>query len=385
MASPGFVVNHRLDPSAGDFTIEQPVTALTGWPYNEQVAALAIWNGTKDSYVHLHQLTALPVIGPQNLIVGCLRLRSYSAASGGEVLPAQKYDSAASAPPAEITARYAPESYTAATAIWKRITTESTASLTRTFASFCARQWGDSSKGVDNSEISKLTGDADLQKIVLREGEGIGLEAETSSPPCALLATIVFRIVSTSASYRINTVIRPRWIAGETIMTLMNGSGSGVILEVCRVQIREAGTDDIPLLTWEPIDGMNLAFGDTPTVLPMDSRNILPAGITVRSGAMIYKAGTKSGATLTLPWDRRQALAVPPWGPSLATTPLHNRHGWLSPDLHNQHQQGQVLRPSTGYALFLRNLSALYYHQIYLHFEVGNDTPPNAAGVTYVS
>jgi hypothetical protein len=380
----GFVVNQRLDPSYGDFTIEQPVTALTGWPMNEQVAALAIWNGSKDRFVHLHQLSVLPIIGPQNL-ASMIQLRSYTAASGETVISPQSYDSAASAPPSQVEALYAPYTATAGAAIWKRIPCEPGANLTRLLASLCARLWGDSSKGVDNSEVCKLTGDADLQKIVLREGEGVGLQMTAASPPCALLATIVFRVVSTSASYRVNQVIRPRFDAGETVMTLMNNSGSGVVIEVCRVQIRESGTDDLLLCSWEPIDGMNLDFGDPASVVGMDSRNVLPAEIKVRSSALVYKAGTKYGATLTLPFERRQPQVVPPWNLSAVTAPLHNRHGWLAPDLETQGGQGQILRPSQGYALFLRNLSALFYHQIFLHFEVGNDTPPNAAGVTYVS
>jgi hypothetical protein len=67
--------------------------------------------------------------------------------------------------------------------------------------------------------------------------------------------------------------------------------------------VRETGSYDTPVATWELIEALDDdAESETPsTLLPHDSAAPLPAGVIVRANTRSAKAGAKSGALIAIP------------------------------------------------------------------------------------
>jgi hypothetical protein len=352
------------------FAVEMPPTALAGHPYMDAPTPLAIMND-KGSGVTLRVRRAnlRPNTG-SNALSSILQVMRITAIVAGETIVPEKFDSASADLPAQVSIRKRSSSVTAtAGSQYRRAWLASEMNPTRALAQMCAMANGDSRMGLDSGELMRLTGDADVTGIILREGEGLAFVYATDSPSHSYAINFRFRNVATGETYRVAEVVTPRYIAGDAPLAILNGAGSGVVLEIEKAQAREIGTDEIVLAYWGMIDGLSGCGCDSPYILA-DTSLALPAGVRVRNGAIANRLGSKVGALITSPYMRRITLSEPPYGPGIAGGPQICRRGLFSPDFSGDDEGMVILREGQGYALFLLTAGAQVAHEATLVVEV---------------
>jgi hypothetical protein len=241
-----------------------------------------------------------------------------------------------------------------------------------------ASMWdGNSRSGFDSGEFLRSGGDVDTQKHVLREGQGLAVTFQAHGPTFCFGLIMVVRNQSTGETYRFNDMIEPRFMSGEVAWAIYNGAGSGVILELSRVQIRELGTDEVPVITYEPIDGIDWTSEDA-VYLMADSAETLPAEVFIKKNCVTLRAGSKYGALITSPAYRRVTLSEPPFGPGITGGPQVARRGVFSPDMDTHGAAPIVLSEGQGIALFIRTASAQLFHEFTATIDVETVIPSPA-------
>jgi len=379
MATKTVFVQERVD--AGDpFSQEMPPTAITGHPYMVHPSPLAVMNESgsgKRLRVKLANLRPLSGPNAQTSILSIVRI---SACVGGEPAIPEEMDSANPALPSQVTIVKSPSSITVTSGgAFRRTLTLMENSPFNTFAMLCAALNGDSRSGFDSGEFVRLSGDADVTGYVLREGEGLAFLYGADGPRHCYAINFRMRNVSTGNSYRCSEVVRPRHMNGTSPFCVLNGSGSGVILEIDKMQIREIGTVDYVPVTYEPIEGImgSECDGTDACAVMADSSDTLPAGITIKKNCVTLRAGSKVGAIISSPAIRRVTLAESPYGPGIAGGPQIARRGLFSPDMTSE----VVLEEGQGFGLFLRSAGAQLYHEaaMVINIEDVNPTPAELA------
>ena len=356
------IVKRQLEPGSTPFATEKVSTALSDFPYNEHLAPIAIFNGQGSGVkLNIKLLNCRPLTGPQNA-TSLVDLRRITAMSGGDTLTPVKLDSGSADLPSQVRAAVDMSSVTGTTSI-RRDFICSGANFTRTLANLTSMLNGDSRVGLDSGEFLRSTGaDLDCQKHTLREGQGIAVRFITNGPTFCFGVSVVVRDVSTGACYRFNDMIEPRFRANAYAWGIINGAGSGVVLELSRIQIRELGTSDVPTITYEPIDGICWESEDAIHVMA-DSSESLPAEVYIKKNCVTMRAGAKYGGIITSPAYRRLTLAEPPWGPGITGGPQIARRGVFSPDMDTRGAAPITLSEGQGIALFIRTPSAQLFHE----------------------
>lgn len=355
------IVKRQLEPGSAPFAIEQPVNAITGHPYMEHPAPIAIFNGQGSGVVlNIKLLNTRPTTGPQNP-TSTLEVQRITAISGGTPVVPVKHDSASADLPAQVVSVFEPNSVTGNTSV-RRVFICSGANFARPLANMTSMLNGDSRVGLDSGEFIKSTGDPDYQKHTLNEGQGISITLTANGPTFCFGLSVMVRDRATNQCYRYNDMIEPRFMSGTPVWALLNGAGSGIVLEVLRIQIRELGTDETPLVSYEPIDGLDWGAEDAVYIMA-DSAIALPAEVYIKKNCLTTRAGAKYGGIVTSPAYRRVALAEPPWGPGVASGPQLARRGVFSPDMDTRGSAPITLREGQGIALLIRNASAQLFHE----------------------
>lgn len=362
---------------AGDdaFAVEQPVTATAGHPYFDLPVALGVFNpSSSNKLVYIHQINAKPLTtaNATNAIVQIMRITASSTPF--ETLTAFKLDSNNSDLPSQVLAHYLPTSVTkTANSQLRRLALQAQFHPTTALAALIARVKGDARSNLDTSEIFGET-DADTTGYILREGQGISLEYVDGNLGlnAGFSFTVVAKVVATGACYRFNRVVEPRaWHnASGALFTLLNGASSGVVLDVQRIQIREIGTAEPAMLTYEMLDNLDSSAEDA-EIVPFDSTvPTIPSGVLCKQSAMAQRAGIKMGALITQPVLRRVSLEEPAWTPGLAGLQF-GRRGLYERD-GNWGSTGMLLRPGQGVGVRRINASARCCHDVYVHFSVSD-------------
>lgn len=310
--------------------------------------------------LNIKMLNSRPLTGPQ-APVSTIETQRITGMVGGDPVFAAKHDSANADLPSQVEAVFAPESVTSTGSV-RRAFICSGANFTRSLANLCSMLNGDSRTGFDSGEFMKMTGEPELQKHTLNEGEGLALTLTTNGPTFCFGLSVMIRNRLTNECYRFNDMIEPRFVNGTPVWAIMNRAGSGVVLEVLRIQIRELGTDEVPVINHEPIDGIDWSGEDAVYVMA-DSADSLPPGIYLKKNCLTSRAGSKYGGIITSPAYRRVNLAEPPWGPGVTTGPQIARRGLFSPDMDTRGAAPITLREGQGIALFIRNPSAQLFHE----------------------
>jgi len=310
-----------------------------------------------------------------------LDLQRITAHTGGTPLIPVKLDSASADLPAQVTVLFAADSTTGATSIRRDFVCFG-ANFTRALANLSSMLNGDSRTGFDSGEFIRSSGaDVDCQKHVLREGEGLALKFSANGPTFCFGIMVLVRNPATGATYRFNDMIEPRFMSGSAVWSLVNGAGSGVILELSRIQIRELGTDEVPYITYEPIDGIDWSSEDA-IYLMADSAETLPTQVYIKKNCVTTRAGAKYGGIVTSPAYRRLTLAEPPWGPGISGGPQVARRGIFSPDMDTRGAAPITLREGQGIALLIRNASAQLYHEFTATIDIESPDPVVGGGAT---
>lgn len=132
------------------------------------------------------------------------------------------------------------------------------------------------------------------EHLVLREGEGLALVYRSGVIPHAMTVIVTVRVQATGAVHIFRTRDIGSLISGRVVWWVLNGAGSGVLLEVLSVQMAEDGNAHVVASTPEPAsvrlirtNGLVPLANFSPsidTAESFDTARTLPAGIKLYSG-----------------------------------------------------------------------------------------------------
>lgn len=330
------------------FSQELPNTAVTGHPYLEHVAPLALFNPTGSGVsVRVRRAEVLPLMAQTTTTPGNLDLYRITAHTGvSDAITPAPLDSNNAALPSQVVLARRPATVTTTGTMLSSGRAMPLANDTRALGySFATTPWA--------KQLSRLDATtAELQRIVLREGEGI---AVSMNSVCGLvyrfMVSVTVRVVATGACYRYTF---PATATGLPTFSLLNGASSGVVLEVCEMAYWEIGTDVLPQIALEPIDG--IGDGDTLTPVAHDSAGSIGA-VIVRHNCKILMRGAKSGALISVPHEQWQVPVGFGSGPGLANL-ISTAHRFSKLQPHAS-ELDIVLREGEGLAITYKNAGSL--------------------------
>jgi hypothetical protein len=224
-------------------------------------AMAAVFNVATDcaKYVAICEVRIVPkainddttnILGSQ----GILALERITAASGGTEIAALKYDTNAAALPSAVKVRNMPTSITISGGALRRFgDCVSTLTVTKALPLRVFRAPGvidmndHSGRTSESQDIWHADGIAATEPIVLREGEGVAVVKRAWGIPQAMRVGLVVRVASTGNVYRWNDQdLGTPCCLDEGLISLMNESGSGVVLQVYIVTFPDLGEENIP-------------------------------------------------------------------------------------------------------------------------------------------
>jgi len=260
-------------------------------------ALLAIFNNeTSDNrrYFELVSLRVSPSAPISNNTAGVGRAASMSiaritAVSGGDTVTPIKNDTADASLPSQVVISNNPDSVTA-TDIFRRIADAPAYSLTAANTQFSSRTYGGSmmthQKG-HYADIWRGGESADVEPIILREGQGIGLFQDSYGSQHSMQTAAVITNIATGATYicRSTDLSTDRRL-GEANLAIFNGSGSGVVLAVKLWVLPMDGESVLqPALRICRVSGIGLG-GDTITPIKPDTSKSIPSALVVKGGPL---------------------------------------------------------------------------------------------------
>jgi hypothetical protein len=219
---------------------------------------------------------------------GSLSIRRITAVSGGDSITPIKMDTADAALPAQVLVRNNPDSVTA-TDIFRRIADAPAYSLTASNSQFSSRTYGGSMMTHQKSHFADIWRggeSANVEPIILREGEGVGLLQDAYGTQHSMQTAAVVTNISTGATYicRSTDLSTDRRL-GEAVLAIFNGTGSGVVLAVKLWVLPEDGEAVLtPGLRLCRIAGLALG-GDTVTPILPDTSKSVPSALQVVRGS----------------------------------------------------------------------------------------------------
>lgn len=211
------------------------------------------------------------------------------------LMTAVKHDSSNASLPSQVVACRFPDTVTTTGAPLRRTTKGVNYASSIAFSAFCSRfnkggtraEWADSMYSNIN---------ASTQYQVLREGEGISIHCSDTNTVTVLHELCVgVRNQSTGACYLYKI---PYYSHFLPIFSLMNGSGSGVVLEVISVTQQDVGSGLPGRWNLEPISAVQSYHIDEVSIFPHDSTLPLDSNIVVTETAEVV---TKFVSTTDMP------------------------------------------------------------------------------------
>ena len=219
---------------------------------------------------------------------GALSLRRITALSGGDSITPIRMDTADAALPAQVLVRNDPDSVTASD-IFRRIADAPAYSNTVANTQFSSRTYGGSmvthQKG-HYADIWRGGESADVEPIILREGQGIAIFQDEFGTQHSMQTAAVVTNTATGATYicRSTDLSTDRRL-GNATFGIFNGSGSGVTLAVkLWVLPMDGEAVTLPQLRLCRIGGIALG-GDTVTPIRPDTSKSVPSALQIVSGS----------------------------------------------------------------------------------------------------
>jgi hypothetical protein len=216
-----------------------------------------------------------------------LSIRRITALSGGDSVTPIRMDTADAALPAQVLVRGDPGSVTA-TDIFRRIADAPAYSLTIGNSQLSARTYGGSMMSHQKSHFADIFRggeNANVEPIILREGQGIGLFQDTYGTQHSMQTAAVVTNTATGASYVCRSVdISTDRRLEESNFAIFNGTGSGVVLAV-RLWVLPMDGEAVttPPLRLCRIAGLALGGGTVTPIRP-DTSKSAPAALSILSG-----------------------------------------------------------------------------------------------------
>ena len=193
MAHQTVIVKRQLEPGSTPFAIERTSTSLADYPYNDHLAPIAVFNGQGSGKIlSIKLLNTRPQTGSQSPS-SLIRFLRIASVTGGSDLTPIKLDSNNADLPSQVRAAF--DCDVSSSSIIRRDFICSGANFTRTLANLTSMLNGDSRTGLDTGEFVRYSGDdLDLQKIVLREGEGVAVLFEVDGPTFCFGISAIHRV-----------------------------------------------------------------------------------------------------------------------------------------------------------------------------------------------
>lgn len=211
---------------------------------------------------------------------GILSIGRVSSVSGGTAVSPILFDTGASGLPAQVSFKTFPASWTAGDTL-RRFGDAWACSilLANNFASFRAPGIVDSNdhsgRTSEGHDVWHADGVSDTEPIVLREGEGIGAFKRAWGVPQTHRWNIIIKVASTSATYRYNIDTGSPYCLDTCLWSLVNGSGSGIVLYVYIVSMPDIGESNQPKYRICRANGLADSLGTAVTPVPHDTANTI--------------------------------------------------------------------------------------------------------------
>lgn len=352
------------------FSQELPNTAVTGHPYLEHVAPLALFNPTGSGVtVRVRRAEVMPLMAQTTTTPGNYDLYRITAHTGtDDAIAAVKLDSNNAALPSQVVLARRPATVTTSGSQWDGASAIPLANDTRAMGyGFAATPWAQRLHRQDATT-------AERQRMTLREGEGIAVSLNNlTGLVYSFMVTLTVRVAATGACHTYTFPVTP---AVLPLFSLLNGSGSGVVLEVVSLAYQEIGTDVIPQIALEPIDG--IGDGDTLTPVPLDSTASIGT-IVAKRNAKILMRGAKHGALISVPHEQWQVPVGFGTGPGLAN--LTSDFPFFRQAKPYPNELDIVLREGEGIAITYKNAGSLGRMRHAITFTVDGPVYPAEADV----
>lgn len=257
---------------------------------------LAIFNNeTTDErrYFELVSLRVSPSAPTSNNTAGVGRAGSFSiqrisALSGGTAASVLQMDTGGAALPAQVEAVSDPDSVTTS-AVFRRIADSPAYSYSIANSQFSSRTYGGSMMTHQKSHMADIWRggeSADVEPIILREGEGLALVQDSYGTQHAMQTAAVITNTATGATYvcRSTDLTTDRRL-NEATFAIFNGSGSGVVLAV-RLWVLPMDGEAVmtPPVRLCRISGIALG-GSVVTPIKADSSTSIPSALSVQAGS----------------------------------------------------------------------------------------------------
>jgi hypothetical protein len=346
---------------------ESPLTALANQPDLYKVGgAWVLWNEpTSNQVVYVKNVKITNQISQATTNLSgnynIQRITGYTESSMTEDIAANiKLDSNNSALPSQVVCRTRVNTVSGGTTL-RAITAMPTCNYLRALGISASKSLGNSKTGMNRALVyTSGYGNASLESIFLVEGQGLAFVPSTVMYPSVYRFQIYFKVGS--SSYMVAETMRP--YANMVPLVLFNGAGSGVKVEILKIELHEISTDEMCYWALQKIDGVQPTAADkgygtdvTSTVVPADSADSLPSGIKMYEDCLVNIYGSKSGAIIANPSYRRQVRPAYGKGPGFAGVTMEGITA--SSELINNSSTPIVLRPGEGLCLFQKNASGL--------------------------
>jgi hypothetical protein len=227
----------------------------------------------------------------------------------------------------------------------------------------------------DKPQIYVWQPHSDVQKITLRNGEGIALHTnDLSYLNVEYSISVWIRNASTGECYCLNMIAPSE---DESIFSLMNNSAN--VYEILRVEILEQGSNLGPIYTIERIENLDPTEGEAVTPITMDSANSLHENILCSKNCYVQLVGYSAaqfivGSSPTMMVNGRGPNVGPgvPMGPMSLRTPVYD----------SRNGQDFVLREGDGIAVINRGFANNSDYDVVIRFTQESVSSGGSGGIS---
>lgn len=248
--------------------------------------AIGIMNRST-SQIDVRALYLLPNTGANPVGTGNFSVRRITAVSGGAAMTPVKHDTGSANLPSQVMIREHPDSVTLSDQ-FRAIGDLPGYSMQGGGVSAFPQVSHHRRLGV--AELFEAGVDTAVQRLTLPEGQGIAIVQDVGSVPHVQMGRLTLRAVSTGAVYEVfSKELGARREGHVPLLTVFNGIGSGVILEIVAMHFVDCGTNEFSSGTlYNLLPGLRLILADVIdngvalTPISLDTANAaLPASIEI--------------------------------------------------------------------------------------------------------
>jgi hypothetical protein len=261
-----------------------------------------IYNGQSNSQIEITSIRLIPTVPSRDSTVipkyTLRRITAITQGSGTSLSPVL-HDTNSTSLPSQVSVIKYPSSITTTGIDVRNISALANYSFTATNTQLGYRLPGgrlrSSTSCLSMEDMFMASKGSTIEPVVLREGEGITLDCTTVTAPSQNHINVIITNNSSGATYRFNLDVAGQNLNNDSVVAILNGSGSGVILTVRLVVIANCGEVNIPLMRLAFIDGVYESTSTT-SAISFNTLNSLPSTIKLYNG--MFKAmitGAKNG------------------------------------------------------------------------------------------